>query len=57
MHRRGNAKAILNIIGTIAIIIMAIDMIGFAGWALSGQHPQDDFYVGTITTHILRAVL
>lgn len=55
--RRGNAKAILGIIATIAIIIMALDIIGFMGWALSGQQPADGFYVGTITTHILRAVL
>lgn len=47
----------LKTIATVAIIILAIDFVGFLGWAMSGQRPVDNFYVGTITTHALRAVI
>lgn len=40
---------------TLAIIaaILFIDVCGFMAWALSGQQPQDDVYVGTITAHVI----
>jgi len=39
------------------ITLVAIDMFGFLCWASSGQRPVDNFYVGTITTHALQAVI
>jgi hypothetical protein len=50
-------KKILQTIGTVALVIMMIDMIGFMAWVYSGQHPMDNFYVGTITAHILKLFL
>jgi len=34
--------------------IMVIDFIGFVAWAMSGQFPVDNVYVGTITAHIIK---
>ena len=47
----------LKTIAAIIAIIIAIDFLGFIAWAGSGQRPVDNFYVGTITTHALRAVI
>ena len=38
--------------GVIALIIFA-DIFGAMMWSVSGQHPTDNFYIGTITIHIL----
>lgn len=50
-------KKTLTTIATVAAIILLIDFAGFLAWGMSGQHPVDNFYVGTITTHALRAVI
>lgn len=50
-------KDILRIAGGIIIAILAIDFFGFAAWIISGQMPADNFYIGTITAHVLRAIL
>lgn len=42
---------------TIVFVILAVDFFGFAAWVMSGQHPTDNFYVGTITAHALQAVI
>lgn len=42
---------------TAILIILAIDFAGFIAWSLSGNRPVDNFYIGTITTHTLRAVI
>ena len=47
---------IIKTIFYIALVILAIDFVGFMFWAMSGQYPIDGFYVGSITTHILQAV-
>ena len=47
-----NMKILIN--GVIAILI--IDVTGFIFWALSGQYPVDNFYIGSITAHVLRAI-
>lgn len=47
----------LKTIATIAVVIIAIDFLGFMAWAMSGQRPVDNFYVGTITTHALQAII
>lgn len=48
---------IAKIILTIVFVVLAVDFFGFAAWVGSGQHPTDNFYVGTITAHALAAVL
>ncbi len=42
---------------TIVALALFIDFIGFTAWATSGQKPVDNFYVGAITTNVLRTVL
>jgi len=37
----------------IALALLALDAIGFAAWVVSGQYPQDGFYLGTITAHTI----
>lgn len=56
-QKRENAKAILNIAVTAIIVIVAIDFIGFIAWAMSGQQPEGSFYIGSMTTHIIRAII
>jgi len=48
---------IAQIILTIVFVVLAVDFLGFVGWVASGQHPVDNFYVGTITAHALQAVI
>lgn len=48
---------IAQIILTIVAVVLVIDFLGFTAWAMSGQRPVDSFYVGTITTHALQAVI
>jgi len=50
-------KKTLQTIATVAAIIMFIDFVGFTAWAMSGQRPADNFYIGSLTTHALRAVI
>lgn len=50
-------KNILKIGGVVIIAVLVLDFIGFTAWMLSGQHLVDDFYLGTITAHILRAII
>lgn len=40
-----------------AAAIVAVDFAGFTMWVASGQFPVDDFYIGTITAHVLRLFL
>lgn len=49
-------KKILLATGWVIGIVLVIDFIGFASWVALGQHPYDEFYVGTITTHFLQAL-
>lgn len=44
-------------VATVVMILLAIDCIGFLVWGLSGQFPVDNFYIGSITKHVLQAVL
>ena len=34
-------------------LIGAIDFLGFVAWGVSGQFPPDDFFIGTITWHLI----
>ena len=47
----------LKIIGGVALGLLLLDVFGFMLWVASGQHPVDDFYLGTITAHVLRAII
>lgn len=49
-------ETIKTISAVVAAILLA-DMFGFLLWIISGQYPADNFYIGTITVHLLRAIL
>ena len=53
-----NTLATINqyVAGTL-LGILALDVLGFIMWAMSGQLPIDNFYIGTITAHTLRAII
>lgn len=36
-----------------AVLVLIVDFVGFVAWAFSGQYPVDDFYIGSITMHII----
>lgn len=46
-------RLILNIL-LAGFLILALDFFGWLMWAMSGQHPLDSWYVGTITGHIIK---
>lgn len=50
-------REIIKTISGVAAVILMADAFGFLLWVLSGQYPADNFYIGTITAHILRAIL
>lgn len=50
-------KNIIKIVGGVIGAVLALDAFVFIAWILSGQYPVDDFYIGTITAHILRAII
>lgn len=50
-------KNILKVAGGVILGILAVDALGFMLWVISGQNPTDDFYIGTITAHVLRAII
>ena len=47
----------LQVAGGALFAILAIDAFGFMAWIASGQTPADNFYIGTLTAHALRALL
>jgi len=52
-----NIKSFFQTVAGIVAIILIADFIGFCAWIYSGQHPVDNFYLGTITAHILKAII
>ena len=50
------AVAVAILLSTAGIILL-IDFVCFWIWIASGQVPQDSFYLGTITEHIIRLFL
>lgn len=50
-----NIKDIIGFVLTVAAIILVLDALALAAWALSGQHPADGFYAGAITANIISA--
>ena len=55
------AKAIIQMIAIVTAIILALiigsDLIGLIAWVLSGQTPQDGFYIGRITAEIIKFII
>jgi hypothetical protein len=47
-------KTIIYYIAGIVATILLIDFVGFWLWILSGQNPADNWYIGRITTEVLR---
>ena len=47
----------LKIGGQLLALILALDALAFFAWVLSGQTPVDACYFGTITAHIIKALL
>ena len=46
-------KDTTKIIEGVLIFALAADVFGFMVWVLSGQVPADNFYLGTITAHVV----
>lgn len=49
-------KRILKATTATITMFMLLDVMGFMAWILSGQIPTDNYYVGTITAHIVKAI-
>lgn len=45
-----------NIILDIVLLILLVDFLGFVAWTLSGQLPADGFFIGRITTEVLKLI-
>jgi len=41
----------------VAVVYLSLDIFGFLMWVQSGQTPPGDYYIGAITTHVLRMLL
>lgn len=48
---------ILGIVAFIAAAIIALDVLGFMAWVASGQVPADGFYLGAITSNIIKCII
>ena len=49
-----NLTDIFNFAFATLLIVLAIDFVGMVAWIISGQLPMDGFYVGRISTEIIR---
>jgi hypothetical protein len=45
-------KIIINVFWA-TLLILAIDSLGLLMWSLSGQYPQDEVFIGSITVHLI----
>ena len=50
-------KNVLKVGAALVGCLLVVDVIGFVAWIASGQAPADQFYIGTITAHIVRLLL
>ena len=48
-------KDFLFVMMCMIIGVLAVDLIGFGMWVMSGQQPVDGMYIGAITTNIVQA--
>ena len=44
----------IAVVSTIAIFILMIDVIGMFAWIMSNQIPINKYYIGMITTNIIK---
>jgi hypothetical protein len=49
-----NLLDIFNFAFATVLIVLAIDFVGMVAWIISGQLPLDGFYIGRISTEIIR---
>jgi hypothetical protein len=56
-QQKNTMKDTLKIIGGVIVAILLVDAFGFMAWIYSGQTPVDNFYIGTITAHVLKLFL
>lgn len=47
-------KTILKYIITIIVVYILIDIFMFMAWVSSNQKPADNFYIGSLTAHIIK---
>jgi len=52
-----NIKSFVGTVFTIIAVVLVLDFVCFMGWVASGQKPVDNFYAGTISAHIIGAVV
>ena len=50
-------KSIINFIINSITVYMLIDALAFMMWAMSGQHPVDGFYIGAVTTTLIKGMI
>ena len=49
-------QAFLLFLVAVAVGILLIDLFGFSMWVVSGESPVDGFYIGRLTTEVIRSV-
>lgn len=54
LYENINLLDIFNFALATVLIVLAIDFVGMVAWSISGQLPLDGFYVGRISTEIIR---
>jgi LAS superfamily LD-carboxypeptidase LdcB len=47
---------IIKKVGWVIAVVLMIDLAGFVVWATSGQKPVDNFFIGSVTTHLLKSL-
>jgi len=45
------------IVGTVAGILLLIDLVGMISWMFSGQIPPDSFYLGSTSKNIILFII
>jgi hypothetical protein len=50
-------KNAIQVVIWVIVFLGVIDVFGFGLWVISGQTPNDDLYLGTITSHTLKALM
>lgn len=55
-NKKEIVEQLLEFILTAIVVILAIDSLFFIGWALSGQNPVGDHYLGAITANLLQFI-
>lgn len=49
-------KKIIETVLFVLLLVLFFDFVCFILWGVSGQHPVDGFYFGTISAHILNFI-